>query len=109
MEANGLEALGGGSEVRLSTQRSAVGLARAARGILCQVDARVIDHLPSIHVPTLIIVGDGDTPFLNGCAYMASHIPNATHVVVPHAGHGANVDQPDIVNNALRAFLDTLA
>jgi pimeloyl-ACP methyl ester carboxylesterase len=107
LEERGLEALGGGAEVRVSTQRSALGLARAARGILSQVDASVIDSLPSIRVPTLIIVGDGDEPFLNGSAYMASRIPNATHVVVPHASHGANVDQPEIVNKALRDFLDT--
>lgn len=108
LEAKGLDALGGGSEVRISTQRSAPGLAKAARGILSQVDASVIDSLPSIRVPTLIIVGDGDAPFVSGSTYMASRIPNATCVVVPHASHGANVDQPEIVNKALRDFLDTL-
>lgn len=108
LEAKGLDALGGGSEVRISTQRSALGLAKAARGILSQVDASVIDSLPSIRVPALIIVGDGDVPFVPGSTYMASRIPNATCVVVPHASHGANVDQPEIVNKTLRDFLDTL-
>ena len=59
LETHGLSALGGGSEVRISTQHSALGLAKAARGILAQVDARVIDSLPHIRVPTLIIVGAG--------------------------------------------------
>src|SRR5919106_3701977 len=62
LEERGLDALGGGSEVRISRQGSALGLAKAARGILSQVDASVIDSLPSIRVPTLIIVGDGDEP-----------------------------------------------
>lgn len=105
LEELGLAALGGAAEVRVSTQRSAQGLAHAARGILSQADASVIDSLPHIAVPVLILVGDGDTPFLNGASYMASRIPQAQYMVVPHAGHGANIDQPDVVNNALRDFL----
>ena len=108
LETQGLSALGGGSEVRISTQRSALGLAKAARGILAQVDARVIDSLPHIRVPTLIIVGEGDTPFVNGSHYMASRIPHATEVVVQNAAHGANVDQPAVVNQALQQFLAQL-
>jgi len=105
LETQGLAVLGGGSEVRISTQRSALGLAQAARGILAQADARVIDSLPHIRVPTLIIVGEGDTPFVNGSHYMASRIPHATEVVVKNAAHGANVDQPEVVNEAIRQFL----
>lgn len=108
LEEQGLTALGGNSEVRRSTQRSAQGLAHAARGILSQRNASVIDSLTAIDVPVLIIVGDGDTPFLTGSKYMASHIPNATYVEVAQAGHGANIDQPEIVNRALRDFLSQL-
>jgi pimeloyl-ACP methyl ester carboxylesterase len=108
LETQGLSALGGGSEVRISTQRSALGLARAARGILAQVDARVIDSLPHIRVPTLIIVGEDDTPFVNGSHYMASRIPHATEVVVQNAAHGVNVDQPEVVNQVLQQFLAQL-
>jgi pimeloyl-ACP methyl ester carboxylesterase len=109
LEAKGLAALGGGSEVRVSMQRSAPGLAKAARGILAQVDASVIDNLPRIAVPVLIIVGDGDTPFLDGSHYMAGRIPGATKVVVPKAGHGANIEQPAIVNDSLRTFLEQVS
>ena len=108
LEEGGLAALGGSSEVGISIQASARGLALAARGILSQVDARVIDSLPSIAVPVLIIVGDGDTNYLNGSNYMASRIPDAIDVVVPDAGHGVNVDQPEAVNDALGQFLGSL-
>lgn len=108
LEEGGLTALGGGSEVRVSVQRSAAGLARAARGILAQADATVIDSLPHITVPVLIVVGDGDTAYLDGCRYMAEKIPRATHVVVPQAGHGVNVDQPAVVDAAFRRFLTQL-
>jgi pimeloyl-ACP methyl ester carboxylesterase len=82
-----------------------MGLARAARGILAQVDASAIDSLTQIAVPVLIIVGAGDTPFINGSHYMASKIPQVTKVVVPQASHGVNVDQPEMVNRTLRHFL----
>ncbi len=108
LEEQGLEALGGNSEVRVSLQRSALGLARAARGILSQVDDTVMNSLPHIAVPVLVIVGDADQAFLNGSHYMASRIANATEVVVPDAGHGANIDQPEIVNKAFREFLAQL-
>ncbi|GIX47514.1 MAG: alpha/beta hydrolase [Candidatus Tectimicrobiota bacterium] len=108
LETQGLAAVGGGSEVRFCQHRSAAGLARAARGILRQVDAQVIDSLPRIAVPTLILVGEGDTPFLQGCRYMATHIPAATYVVLPQAGHGANVEQPEAFNAAVREFLARL-
>ncbi len=105
LEESGLEALNGGSEVPISVQRPAAELAMAARGILSQVDARVIDSLPHIAVPVLVIIGDGDSDFLQGSNYMASRIPGAINVVVPGGGHGINVDQPEAVNNALGEFL----
>src|SRR6266446_181282 len=64
LESRGLEALGGRSrEVRdaLGHHKSAQGLAHAARGMLAQQDARVIDGLASIRVPTLVVVGDHQT------------------------------------------------
>jgi pimeloyl-ACP methyl ester carboxylesterase len=108
LETQGLSVLGGGSEVRISTQGTAAGLARAARGILAQVDARVMDSLPSIRVPVLILAGDGDTPYLTGTTYMAERIPQATKLIIANAGHGANVDQPEAVNEAMQRFLAQL-
>ncbi len=108
LEEEGLDALGGGAEVRISTQRSAVGLAKAARGILSQVDARVIDNLPRIQVPTLILAGEGDAPYLQGINYMADHIPQASKVIIANAGHGANVEQPAVFNDHVQRFLAQL-
>ena len=100
----GYKALGGAAEVPVSLQRSSQELAYAAKGILAQVDAKVIDSLPGISVPTLVIIGAGDDYYLQGSDYMASRIPGADHIVVPDAGHGVNVDQPEIVNNAFAEF-----
>lgn len=108
LDEGGLAELGGGSEVAVSEQGTATGLALAARGILSQVDASVIDSLPGIAVPTLIIIGEGDSHYLTGSDYMAARIPGAVHVRVPDAGHGVNIDQPEIVNRAMAQFLAEL-
>jgi pimeloyl-ACP methyl ester carboxylesterase len=93
-------------EVRLARHRDASGLARAARGMLTQRDARVIESLPAIAVPAVVIVGANDTPFLAASDYMAAKIPGAKKVVIPDAGHSANIDQPEAFNAAVLGFLN---
>ena len=107
-ETQGLASLQSRSrEMAMSTHRSAAGLARAARGMLAQRDASVIKSLPDIKVPTLIIVGADDAPFLAPTDYMAAKIPNARKVVIPHAGHASNLDQPEMFNQAVLEFLES--
>jgi pimeloyl-ACP methyl ester carboxylesterase len=109
LEADGLDALrGGGDEVRMSLHHSAAGLAYAARGMLAQFDARVIDALPHIAVPTLVLVGARDEAFLVASNVMATRIPHAAKVVLADAGHAANLDQPAAFNQAVEQFLSTL-
>lgn len=111
LEARGLDAFGGRSrEVReaLGHHRSAQGLAHAARGMLAQQDSRVIDGLPGIRVPTLVIVGDRDEPFLAPCQYMAKKIPGARLEIIAGAGHSSNLDQPEAFDRVLLDFLGSL-
>jgi pimeloyl-ACP methyl ester carboxylesterase len=106
-ETEGLGGLGRASaEVRAASHRDATGLARAARGMLTQRDARVIESLPEVRVPAVVIVGENDTPFLVASDYMAAKIPGAKKSVIPAAGHAANIDNPQAFNAALLAFLD---
>ena len=107
-EAKGLDALGGSAEVRVSQHRSAQGLAHAARGMLAQFDSRIIESLEHIVVPTLVLVGEKDQPFLGATDYMANKIPNATKAVIADAGHASNIDQPAEFNRAVMAFLGGL-
>ncbi len=108
LERDGLAALGGSEEVRVSTHRSADGLAKAARGMLAQFDNRIIQSLTSIDKPTLVLVGENDEPFLAGADYMANKIPGSRKVIVPNAGHAANIDNPTDFNNAVSEFLKSL-
>jgi len=91
-----------------ASHRNARGLALAARGMLTQRDARVIESLPEIKVPSLVVVGADDTPFLAASDYMAAKIPGAQKVVVPAAGHAVNIDQPQAFIDAVLPFLDGL-
>lgn len=88
--------------------RDATGLVHAARGMLTQSDDGVMRLLPEIAVPSLVIVGENDAPFIGASDYMAKKIPNAMKRVIPNAGHVANLDQPGPFNAALDEFLATL-
>jgi pimeloyl-ACP methyl ester carboxylesterase len=90
------------------THRDASGLARAARGMLTRHDARVIESLPGIRVPTLVVVGADDKPFLAAADYMAAKIPAARLVVIPAAGYAVNIDQPQAFVDAVLPFLNGL-
>jgi pimeloyl-ACP methyl ester carboxylesterase len=85
----------------------AVGIERWAR----QVEAVIsrIDYRPTlaaISIPTLVLVGDSDTftpP--DRAEEMAAAIPGASLVVVPKCGHASTIEQPEVVNQALIAWL----
>jgi pimeloyl-ACP methyl ester carboxylesterase len=65
------------------------------------------ERLAEINVPVLLFHGDEDVPTpLAHSIGMMEHLPDATLVKVPGAGHTSNLERPDIVNRALGAFLD---
>lgn len=109
LESDGLSALGSGTEVRQSQHNSAQGLAHAARGMLAQIDGQVIESLPRITVPTLVLVGSLDKPFQAATDYMSTKIPNATKVVIEGAGHASNMDKPEEFNSSVLDFLNIVA
>jgi len=108
LDARGLDALNSSDEVRLTRHRDATGLAGSARGMLAQETDRVIQSLDKIAVPTLVLVGANDTNFLAATDYMAAKIKGSTKVVIPDAGHAANLHQPALFNQAVEAFLAKL-
>lgn len=107
-DTRGLDALTDSPEVARTTNRNPAGLARAARGIMAQRDSRVIDSLATIAVPTLVVVGADDTPFLAAADYLSAKIRGAVRVVLEGAGHASNVDRPEAFNQAVLEFLQGL-
>jgi pimeloyl-ACP methyl ester carboxylesterase len=108
-ERDGLAPLQRASAERAGAKhRSTDGLIMAARHMLTQRNARVIESLPDIKIPTLVVVGARDMPFLKAADYMATKIPGASKAVIPNAGHAANIDQPELFNAAMAEFLGRL-
>lgn len=76
------------------------GLARQTAAIIGRPDSR--PTLPTIHVPTLVLVGDSDPLMPPERSHdMAAAIPGARLVVVPQCGHASTLEQPAAVNQAL--------
>jgi proline iminopeptidase len=66
-----------------------------------------VDRLPSIKVPTLLIVGDHDECDPSLSQEMHEKISGSKLVIVPNAGHLAFEDQPRIWIDAVRTFIAT--
>ncbi len=107
LEQDGLAAFEtmGTDEMRADWHESADGLAKAARGMLAQFDSAVLESLPNIDVPTLVLVGENDKSFIAPTDFMTKKIPNAQKVVIPDAGHAANMHNPADFNAAVLEFL----
>ena len=70
-------------------------------------DSEYVDRLPTIKVPTLIIVGDHDEcdPALS--KEMNSKIAGSKLVIVPNAGHMTFEDQPSFFMDAVSNFVNS--
>ncbi len=66
-----------------------------------------LEGLPDT-LPTLVIVGEQDQPFLGPSQRMAKAIPDASLVVIPDAGHSPQFENPDAWWTALSGFLAAL-
>jgi pimeloyl-ACP methyl ester carboxylesterase len=80
-------------------------VAGALLALMTRPDATPV--LPTIHCPTLIVVGDQDAitpPAMS--ADLQRGIPGSSLVVVPGAGHMSNMEQPAAFNAALASFLE---
>ena len=71
-----------------------------------QVDR--LQHLAELSVPTLVVVGEQDRPFLRPSQAMATAVPGARHEVIPDAGHSPQFENPDAWRSVMLDFLATL-
>lgn len=93
------------AEVRTMIERTApAGLAAAQQGMAVREDVR--DFLPTIRVPTLVVVGreDAISP-VDEMQAIAAAIPNARFQIIERAGHMAPLERPVEFNRILREFL----
>ncbi len=74
--------------------------------MLVQRNSQIIDSLPNIRIPTLVVVGKKDRQYVAASDYMVEKLPNAELVSIPNAGHAVNLHQPELFNRAAQKFLD---
>jgi 3-oxoadipate enol-lactonase len=83
------------------------GIAAASLGMSLRPD--VTENLPSIDVPTLLIVGEEDRiSTVEEMREIAEAIPAAELSVIPDAGHMSPLENPSAVNAAIRSLLATI-
>jgi len=88
----------------LALASSADAIAGAISALMTRPDSTPL--LGSIHVPTLIVVGDEDTVTPPAASEeMHAAIGGSELVRISQAGHLSNLEQPDVFNAALTAFL----
>jgi 3-oxoadipate enol-lactonase len=89
----------------LILSNSTATIAGAITALMTRPDSTPL--LPTIHCPTLVVVGDEDviTPPA-ASEEIARGIAGAELVIIPRAGHMSNMEQPLPFNLALARFLD---
>src|SRR5262249_52978441 len=88
----------------LVTANSAEAIAGALRALMTRPDSTPL--LASIHVPTLIVVGEEDAVTPPSLSEDLHHNIGGSELVrIPRAGHLSNLEQPEVFNAALAAFL----
>jgi 3-oxoadipate enol-lactonase len=66
-----------------------------------------VKRLGEIQAPTLVVMGEKDTTVSpSRQQVLVDGIPNSSRLIIANAGHAAPVDQPDIFNRNLLAFLE---
>ena len=91
--------------LRMMRKMSAGDVAQVQRGMAERPDS--LPDLKTINVPILLITGDED--ILTGppeAELMRQNIPGSELKIIPHAGHYSPWEQPELVGQLLRQFLD---
>lgn len=93
--------------LRYAGEHDAQACAHLARNVISrrktvpEVEAR----LKALRMPTLIVVGDEDTPCVAPSLLMRQWIPHAGLLVVPACGHTVNIEEPGLFNLHMAEFL----
>ena len=78
----------------------------AAMGTELMSDHDRLDDVRSFAMPTLVLVGEEDLPFIGPSRRLAEAIGPARLEVVPAAGHSPQFENPEVWEKFLFAFLD---
>ena len=68
-------------------------------------DAPSLADLASLHIPTLIALGDQPDPRGSGAKALSEHLPDARVALIQGAGHDPWLEQPERFFQAVDSFL----
>jgi pimeloyl-ACP methyl ester carboxylesterase len=88
-------------------EHSVTGMAMTLRGILATRPSlwHLSDRLRGLNAPTLLVVGDEDTPCLEPNMFLKATLPDAALCVMPRVGHLLNLEEPALFNAIVFDFL----
>ena len=89
------------------TRRSSAAMFAAMLAEMSSSPSR-LEALSSLAVPTLVMVGEQDEPFVNASEQLAGAIPNARYELLADGGHSPQFESPDAWWKAMTTFLDSL-
>jgi 2-succinyl-6-hydroxy-2,4-cyclohexadiene-1-carboxylate synthase len=93
-------------ERALRLRHDPVALAAALRAMSTGRQESLWDHLPRLHMPTLVVAGAGDHRYRALAEAMAARLPDARLGIVPGAGHTVHLENPVPFWSLVGAFLD---
>jgi pimeloyl-ACP methyl ester carboxylesterase len=90
---------------------SSLGSALTMRGVQAARPSlyALTDELAAVSVPVLVLTGDEDEGCLEPALMLKRTIPTAGLAVLPRTGHTANLEEPDVFNRIVDAFLGSVA
>lgn len=89
-------------------KQSVVGLALFGREVAGTAPP-IMDELPGLECPALILVGEEDKAYLRAAEVMEAKLGGRTQrELLPGIGHVANLEDPEAFNARVIAFLDSL-
>lgn len=103
------QALPEATRAALRTQRlrsNPRGLAGSLRGMGTGQMRPLWQELPRLRLPVLLLAGALDRTYCDLAHRMAAQLPNARLAIIPDAGHTIHLEQPDVFQQTVLAFLD---
>jgi 2-succinyl-6-hydroxy-2,4-cyclohexadiene-1-carboxylate synthase len=86
-------------------QNNPVGLANSLRGMGTGAQPSLWAHLPTLSLPTLLIVGELDTKFVAINQQMSDRLANGRLHIIPQAGHTTHLERPELFCTIVTTFL----
>jgi len=85
---------------------SALGLANSLRGVGTGAQESLWERLPTLSLPTLLIVGELDQKFQGVARQMQEKIPRTQLAVISGAGHTVHLERPQEFDILVSNFID---